>query len=80
MLIWGDCAHHEVASLAHPEWGALFDMDKAQGAATRRRIYEMAATEEIVVAGYHTAFPSLGYVARAGTGYRWIPVSYQLDL
>lgn len=80
MLIWGDCAHHEVASLAHPEWSALFDMDKAQGAATRRRIYEMAATEEIVVAGYHTAFPSLGYVARAGTGYRWIPASYQLDL
>lgn len=80
MLIWGDCAHHEVASLAHPEWSALFDMDKAQGAATRRRIYEMAATDELLVAGYHTSFPSLGYVAREGTGYRWIPVSYQLDL
>ena len=80
MLIWGDCAHHEVASLAHPEWSALFDMDKAQGAETRRRIYEMAATEEILVAGYHTSFPSLGYVVRMGTGYRWIPVSYQLDL
>jgi len=79
MLIWGDCAHHEVASLAHPEWHALFDMDKAQGAETRRRIYEMAATEDVVVAAYHTSFPSLGYVARAGTGYRWIPVSYQLD-
>ncbi|GLS43887.1 MBL fold metallo-hydrolase [Methylobacterium brachythecii] len=80
LLIWGDCAHHEVASLAHPEWSAFFDMDKAQGAATRRAIYEMAATEEIVVAGYHTSFPSLGYVARNGTGYRWVPVSYQLDL
>jgi glyoxylase-like metal-dependent hydrolase (beta-lactamase superfamily II) len=80
MLIWGDCAHHEVASLAHPEWSALFDMDKAQGAATRRRIYEMAASEEIVVAGYHTSFPSLGYVARNGAGYRCVPVSYQLDV
>ncbi|MFD0933592.1 MBL fold metallo-hydrolase, partial [Methylobacterium trifolii] len=80
MLAWGDCAHHEVASLARPDWHALFDMDKAAGAATRRRIYDMAATEEIVVAGYHTAFPSLGYVARLGTGYRWIPVTYQLDL
>ena len=28
MLFWGDCAHHEVASLAHPEWHTLFDMDK----------------------------------------------------
>lgn len=80
LLIWGDCAHHEVASLAHPDWSALFDMDKAQGAATRRAIYAMAASEDLVVAGYHTSFPSLGYVARAGAGYRWIPVSYQLDL
>ena len=79
MLIWGDCAHHEVASLAHPEWSALFDMDKAQGAATRRAIYEMAATEDLLVAGYHTSFPSLGYVARSGTAYRWIPLTYQLD-
>ena len=79
MLVWGDCAHHEVASLGHPEWHALFDMDKAAGAATRRRIYDMAATDDIVVAGYHTSFPSLGYVARAGAGYRWIPVTYQLE-
>ncbi|MGU3537234.1 MBL fold metallo-hydrolase [Methylobacterium sp. A54F] len=79
LLIWGDCAHHEVASLAHPEWHALFDMDKATGAATRRRIYELAATEDVLVAAYHTSFPSLGYVARRGTGYRWIPLTYQLD-
>ncbi|GJD43907.1 hypothetical protein AFCDBAGC_1768 [Methylobacterium cerastii] len=79
MLIWGDCAHHEVASLAEPGWHALFDMDKGQGAATRRRIYDMAANGDIVVAGYHTSFPSLGYVAPSGAGYRWIPVTYQLE-
>ncbi|TXN71097.1 MBL fold metallo-hydrolase [Methylobacterium sp. WL6] len=79
MLIWGDCAHHEVASLAEPGWHALFDMDKAAGAATRRRIYDMATTDDLVVAGYHTSFPSLGYVGRSGTGYRWIPVTYQLE-
>jgi glyoxylase-like metal-dependent hydrolase (beta-lactamase superfamily II) len=79
MLVWGDCAHHEVASLAHPEWHAFFDMDKAEGAATRRRIYDMAATDEVLVAGYHTTFPSLGYVARQGSGYRWIPLTYQLE-
>lgn len=78
LLVWGDCAHHEVASLARPGWHALFDMDKAEGARTRERIYDMAAREALLVAGYHTSFPSLGYVVRAGTGYRWIPVSYQL--
>ncbi len=74
MLVWGDCAHHEVASLARPDWHALFDQD-----ATRKRIYDMAATDRLAVAGYHTSFPSLGYVERRGDGYRWLPVSYQLD-
>ncbi|HUF35044.1 MAG TPA: MBL fold metallo-hydrolase [Gemmatimonadales bacterium] len=80
LLFWGDCAHHEVASLAHPEWHALFDMDKTQGAATRRRIYQMAAAERIPVVGYHTSFPSVGFVQKAGAGYRWVPVTYQLSV
>jgi glyoxylase-like metal-dependent hydrolase (beta-lactamase superfamily II) len=80
LLVWGDCAHHEVASLARPDWHAFFDMDKQAGAATRKRIYDMAAAEGIPVAGYHTTFPSLGFVERRGAGYRWLPVSYQLNL
>ena len=75
MLVWGDCAHHEVASLSHPEWHALFDLDKDQGIATRRAIYALAATERLLVAAYHTAFPSLGHVEPRGTGYRWIPLT-----
>ncbi|WP_428030988.1 MBL fold metallo-hydrolase [Ancylobacter sp.] len=77
LLVWGDCAHHEVASLARPDWHALFDQDKEAGVATRRRIYDMAATERIAVAAYHTSFPSLGYVERRDGGYRWLPVTYQ---
>lgn len=80
LLIWGDCAHHEVASLARPEWHALFDMDKQAGADTRKRIYDMAATDRLPVIGYHTSFPSLGFVQRQSTGYRWIPASYQFDV
>jgi glyoxylase-like metal-dependent hydrolase (beta-lactamase superfamily II) len=80
LLFWADCAHHEVASLAHPEWHALFDMDKERGVATRRRIYEMAAVQRLPVVGYHTSFPSVGFVQRLGAGYRWVPVTYQLAL
>jgi glyoxylase-like metal-dependent hydrolase (beta-lactamase superfamily II) len=80
LLFWGDCAHHEVASLAHPEWHALFDMDKEAGAKTRRRIYEMAAAERIPVVGYHTSFPSVGFVQKASSAYRWVPVTYQFDM
>jgi glyoxylase-like metal-dependent hydrolase (beta-lactamase superfamily II) len=80
LLVWGDCAHHEVASLARPEWHALFDMDKEQGAATRKRIYAMAAAERLPVVGYHTSFPSVGFVQKESVGYRWLPVTYQFHL
>jgi hypothetical protein len=69
-----------VASLAHPEWHALFDLNKEAGASTRRRIYEMTAAERIPVVGYHTSFPSVGFVARAGSAFRWIPITYQFDI
>ncbi|QFR33090.1 MBL fold metallo-hydrolase [Ancylobacter sp. TS-1] len=78
LLVWGDCAHHEVASLARPDWHALFDQDKEAGVATRRKIYDMAATDRLAVAAYHTSFPSIGYVERRGEGYRWVPLTYQL--
>ena len=78
LLIWGDCAHHEVASLAHPEWSAFFDMDKETAKATRAKVYDMAAAERLPVLGYHASFPSLGFVTREGSGFRWIPETYQL--
>ena len=34
--------------------------------ATRKRICGMAADERLLVMGYHTCFPSLGFVQRAG--------------
>lgn len=80
LLFWGDCAHHQVASLARPDWHAFFDMDKAKGVSTRKRIFDMAAGERLPVAGYHMPFPSLGYVERKEAGYRWLPVTYQLTL
>lgn len=80
LLLWGDCAHHEVASLARPDWHAFFDMDKERGAATRGRVYDMAATDRLAVVGYHMSFPSVGFVERREGGYRWVPATYQLDL
>ena len=81
IYFWGDCAHHQVASLARPDWHCVFDIDKEQGAATRKRVYDMLATERIPVIGYHMPFPSIGYVERATPGaYRWLAHTYQLNL
>ena len=81
IYFWGDCAHHQVASLVRPDWHCVFDSDKEQGAATRKRVYDMLATERLPVIGYHMPFPSVGYVEREGaSGYRWLAHTYQLNL
>lgn len=81
LVFWGDCAHHQVASLARPDWHCVFDVDQAQGAKTRARMFDRVATDRVAVSAFHMPFPSLGYVERRKEGgYRWIPHSYQLDL
>lgn len=81
LVFWGDCAHHQVASLARPDWHCVFDVDKEQGAKTRARMFDMVANDRVAVSGFHMPFPSLGYVERRKDGgYRWLPHSYQLTL
>jgi glyoxylase-like metal-dependent hydrolase (beta-lactamase superfamily II) len=81
IYFWGDCAHHQVASLARPEWHCVFDVDAEQGAVARKRVYDRLATDRLPVIGYHMPFPSVGYVERAGpSAYRWLAHTYQLNL
>lgn len=80
IYFWGDCAHHQVASLARPDWHCVFDIDKETAATTRKRVYDTLATERIPIIGYHMPFPSVGYLERDGqSAYRWLPHSYQLN-
>ena len=55
-------------------------MTRRRGAATRKRVFDMAATDRIAVVGYHMPFPGLGYVEKSATSYRWVPASYQFNL
>jgi glyoxylase-like metal-dependent hydrolase (beta-lactamase superfamily II) len=80
LLIWGDVANQYVVSIQQPEWGTGFDDLKDMAIATRKRILDMTATDRLAVAGFHMPFPSLGWVERAGTSYRWVPATYQLNL
>ena len=40
----------------------------------------MLAAERMLVSGYHFPFPSLGYIEKAGSGYRLIPVNWNTAL
>src|SRR6266545_3244906 len=47
-----------------------------QADVTRRKLYDMLAADRMLVSGYHFPFPSLGYIEKAGSGYRLIPVNW----
>ena len=62
--------------LRNPEWQVMFDSEPEKAVITRKRFYDMAAAENLFVAGYHFPFPGLGWVEKAGTGYRLIPAPW----
>jgi glyoxylase-like metal-dependent hydrolase (beta-lactamase superfamily II) len=80
LLNWADVANHYVFAVQQPDWHVGFDHDKEAGAATRRRVFDMVSADKVPIVGYHMPFPSLGWVEKSGTSYRWVPASYQFNL
>jgi glyoxylase-like metal-dependent hydrolase (beta-lactamase superfamily II) len=74
LLIWGDIIHAGALQFARPEWAIAFDTDQDQAIATRRKVLDMAAGEELIVAGGHLDFPGMGRVVRDGAAYRYSPI------
>ena len=80
LLIWADSCVHYVMAIQRPDWHLDVDDDKDKAVATRQRILAMAANERLFVTGYHMPFPGIGMVDKTTDSYRWVPVSYQLNL
>jgi glyoxylase-like metal-dependent hydrolase (beta-lactamase superfamily II) len=80
LILTADTANHFVLPLQRPDWEVKFDMDKAKAAATRKRVFDMIATDRIAFLGYHMPFPAVGYAEKQETGYRFVPKSYQFDI
>jgi glyoxylase-like metal-dependent hydrolase (beta-lactamase superfamily II) len=75
VFIQGDINNQPAVFARYPEWQAGVDHDPVQACATRRRIYDMLAAEEIPVQAYHHPFPGLGQVERDGAGFRVVPIT-----
>jgi glyoxylase-like metal-dependent hydrolase (beta-lactamase superfamily II) len=60
----------------NPGWHLVFDMDGGKAEATRRKLFDMAVTEKMLVAGYHFPFPGAGYIEKDGEGYRLVPMNW----
>jgi glyoxylase-like metal-dependent hydrolase (beta-lactamase superfamily II) len=60
----------------NPDWQFVFDSDKPLAVETRKKLYDMASADKMMVQGYHLPFPALGYIEKAGNGYRLVPATW----
>jgi glyoxylase-like metal-dependent hydrolase (beta-lactamase superfamily II) len=73
LLVFGDAVHIHALQFPHPEWTMAYDVDPALAVKTRRKLFEDAAAERIMLMGYHMPFPGIGHVRAAGKGFEWVP-------
>lgn len=74
----GDLTHHPVLLMEKPKTEFAYDTDPKQSAASRVRLLDMFAAQRIPVIAYHFAWPGMGYVSKAGEGYRYHPSPMEL--
>src|SRR5262249_18732433 len=76
LFFQGDVTNVPDLFLRNPDWQVMFDSEPEEAVVTRRRVYDMASGEQLLVSGYHFPFPGLGYIEKAGTGYQLIPTAW----
>ena len=80
LLIWGDTVHVPEVQTARPEVCMDFDTDKDAAAASRRKVFDMVATDRLLVTGMHLHFPGFAHLVRRGAGYQLIPAAWEQAL
>jgi glyoxylase-like metal-dependent hydrolase (beta-lactamase superfamily II) len=74
LLIIGDLLHAAALQFPLPDECPRYDMDTQAAVKARKRILNLAAEQNIPVAGMHIPFPGTGSVSKDGTGYAFAPI------
>jgi glyoxylase-like metal-dependent hydrolase (beta-lactamase superfamily II) len=80
LLVLGDTTNHPALFVRHPDWQAVFDVDGAMAADTRKKLLDRVAADRMLIQGYHFPFPASGHIAKESGGYEFVPVEWQPTL
>jgi glyoxylase-like metal-dependent hydrolase (beta-lactamase superfamily II) len=80
LLLVGDILHNTVIHTVRPDAGFAFDLDAAQAAASRRRVFDMISSDRALIGATHAAFPGFGRVLKDGAAFRFAPADYAYSI
>jgi len=80
LMVLSDTTQHPALFARHPDWQPQFDIDGALAVATRRKLLDRAATDRMLVTGYHFPFPACGHIVKTATGYEHVPVLWNISV
>ncbi|HEY9214260.1 MAG TPA: MBL fold metallo-hydrolase [Ancylobacter sp.] len=76
LFIQSDTTNTPVLFATNPDWQVQYDMDGPKATETRRKVYDMLASERMQMSGYHYPFPATAFIEKNGTGYRVVPAMW----
>lgn len=80
LMYLADTTNNPFLFARNPDWQAIFDMNGDEAAATRKKLLDMASSEESRVHFYHAPFPGSGFISKESKGYDFTPVTWSSAL
>lgn len=71
-MVLGDCISNHHLAFARPDWMSGSDQDPDMGIATRVKLLDQLAAEQMRIVGFHLPEGGMGRVERAGDAYRFV--------
>jgi glyoxylase-like metal-dependent hydrolase (beta-lactamase superfamily II) len=73
LLVSGDVTNMYTLFVKHPDWQAQFDHVPDLAVETRKKLFDRAVADKLMVAGYHWGLPNVGTISKDGSGYAFSP-------
>jgi glyoxylase-like metal-dependent hydrolase (beta-lactamase superfamily II) len=73
LLVSGDVTNLYTLFVKHPDWQVAFDHVPDLAVETRKKLFDRAVADKLMVAGYHWGLPNVGTISKDGNGYAFSP-------
>ncbi len=72
----GDCTHHAVHEVQHPEWyySTNYDTNPEEAVLSRIKLYNLIVAGNYQLMGYHFPWPGLGYIEKKDGIFEFFPI------